>query len=138
MVSQHAHGLVADRFDKDICLVYYSTGILRVTERPSKYIRVSLKQALCILRFVTYSFLNRGRPDGCLTFILLTWRIWRDPNNASKWQMGFNWSFKGLYSLTPSLIRAHSEYLVCMLRLSSFVSSVQRRFYGFYLFISSF
>jgi len=25
-----------------------------------------------------------------LTLILLTWRIWWAPNNASKWQMGFN------------------------------------------------
>ena len=31
-----------------------------------------------------------------LTLILLTWRIWRAPNNASKWQMGFNSAFKGL------------------------------------------
>jgi len=31
-----------------------------------------------------------------LTLILLTWRIWRAPNNASKWQMGFNWVFKWL------------------------------------------
>jgi hypothetical protein len=28
-----------------------------------------------------------------LTLILLTWRIWRAPNNASKWQMGFNLAF---------------------------------------------
>jgi hypothetical protein len=28
--------------------------------------------------------------------ILLTWRIWWAPNNASKWQMGFNSVFKGL------------------------------------------
>jgi cytochrome b561 len=26
---------------------------------------------------------------GFLTLILLTWRIWWAPNNASKWQMGF-------------------------------------------------
>jgi len=26
-----------------------------------------------------------------LTLILLTWRIWWVPNNARKWQMGFNW-----------------------------------------------
>jgi hypothetical protein len=32
----------------------------------------------------------------CLTLILLTWRIWWDPNNASKWQMGFNSAFKRL------------------------------------------
>ena len=31
-----------------------------------------------------------------LTLILLTWRIWRAPNNASKWQMKFNSEFKGL------------------------------------------
>jgi len=31
-----------------------------------------------------------------LTLILLTWKIWWAPNNASKWQMGFNLAFKGL------------------------------------------
>ena len=34
-----------------------------------------------------------------LTHILLTWGIWWVPNNASKWQMGFNLSFKGLIPL---------------------------------------
>ena len=31
-----------------------------------------------------------------LTLILLTWRIWWVPNNASKWQIGFNLAFEGL------------------------------------------
>ena len=31
-----------------------------------------------------------------LTLIQLTWRIWSTPNNAIKWQMGFNSAFKGL------------------------------------------
>jgi len=31
-----------------------------------------------------------------LTLILLRWRIWWAPSNASKWQMGFNSAFKGL------------------------------------------
>jgi len=31
-----------------------------------------------------------------LTLILLTWRIWWAPNNASKWQMRFDSVFKGL------------------------------------------
>jgi len=35
-----------------------------------------------------------------LTLILLTWRIWWAPNNASKWQMGFNSAFKGFNSPT--------------------------------------
>ena len=34
--------------------------------------------------------------NGYLTLILLTWRKWWTPNNASKWQMGFNSAFKGL------------------------------------------
>ena len=46
----------------------------------------------------------------CLTLILLTWRIWRVPNNASKWQMGFNSAFKGLmtYLLTYSMMQSPS------------------------------
>ena len=35
-------------------------------------------------------------PSPHLTLILLTWRIWWAPNNASKWQMGFNLAFKVL------------------------------------------
>jgi hypothetical protein len=31
-----------------------------------------------------------------LTLDLLTLKIWRDPNDASKWQMGFNSALKGL------------------------------------------
>jgi len=31
-----------------------------------------------------------------LTLIPLMWRIWWAPNNARKWQMGFNSAFKGL------------------------------------------
>ena len=31
-----------------------------------------------------------------LTLILLMWRIWWAPNNASRWQRGFNLAFKGL------------------------------------------
>ena len=34
-----------------------------------------------------------------LTLILLTWRIGWAPNNASRWQMGFNLAFKGLISM---------------------------------------
>ena len=32
----------------------------------------------------------------CLTLNSLTWKIWWAPNNASRWQMGFNSAFKGL------------------------------------------
>jgi len=37
-----------------------------------------------------------GGLHAILTLILLTWKIWRAPNNASRWQMGFNSAFKGL------------------------------------------
>jgi len=36
---------------------------------------------------------DKSRP---LTLILLTWRIWRAPDNASKWKMEFNSEFKVL------------------------------------------
>jgi len=35
------------------------------------------------------------RTNKTLTLILLTWKIWRAPNYASKWQMGFSLVFKG-------------------------------------------
>ena len=37
---------------------------------------------------------------GLLTRILLTWRIWRIPNNIRKWQMGFNSAFNGVNYVT--------------------------------------
>jgi len=36
------------------------------------------------------------RQFSSLALILLTWKIWWVPNNASKWQMGFNSAFEGL------------------------------------------
>jgi len=36
------------------------------------------------------------QPNVALTLIPLTWRIWWAPNNASRWQMGFNSAFKVL------------------------------------------
>jgi hypothetical protein len=38
-----------------------------------------------------------------LTLILLTWRIWWAPNNARKWQMGFNLALKGLVAVEQLL-----------------------------------
>jgi len=32
-------------------------------------------------------------PNCALTLILLTWRIWWAPNNASRWEMGYNSAF---------------------------------------------
>ena len=44
------------------------------------------------LRHVKSVALNIKTP---FTLILLTWRIWWAPINASKWQMGYNLVFKG-------------------------------------------
>ena len=38
------------------------------------------------------------------TLILLRWRIWWAPSNASKWQMGFNSAFKGLNIRLPEFL----------------------------------
>jgi len=48
-----------------------------------------------------------------LTLILLMWRIWWAPNNASKWQMGFNLAFKGLMYWNKKFPPPQS-YLICM------------------------
>jgi hypothetical protein len=48
----------------------------------------------CITTYIIIVSICRSRI--ILTLILLTWRIWWAPNNASKWQMGFNSAFNGL------------------------------------------
>jgi hypothetical protein len=49
-----------------------------------------------ILTFCIHHMLKCKHKPSRLTLILLTWRIWWAPNNASRWQMGFNSAFKGL------------------------------------------
>jgi len=44
-----------------------------------------------------------------LNLVLLTWRIWWAPNNASRWQMGFNSEFK---RLNKGLIRITSRFFL--------------------------
>jgi hypothetical protein len=66
------------------CYVVYLESNISYTKFPSLY----------VLR-VTFRSLER------LTLILLTWRVWWAPNNASKWQMGFNLAFKS-YVYVPS------------------------------------
>jgi hypothetical protein len=46
-----------------------------------------------------YTDINSIQTSAVLTLILPTWRIWWPPNNASKWQIGFNSAFKGLIQL---------------------------------------
>jgi hypothetical protein len=46
----------------------------------------------------------------CLTLILLTWRIWWAPNNASKWQIGFNSAFKGLMTIKIYFLNLHLDF----------------------------
>ena len=42
---------------------------------------------------------------------MLTWRIWRAPNNAGKWQMGFNSAFKGLRFI-PTLLYGSETWAI--------------------------
>ena len=56
-----------------------------------------------------------------LTPILLTWRLWWAPNNANRWQMGFNSAFKGLIPRIAHFIPVVSKYFLSSL-FSKFVS----------------
>jgi len=49
---------------------------------------------------------SKRRPEErvlLLTLYLLTWNIGRAPNNAGKWQMGFNLTFKGLIEILTEI-----------------------------------
>ena len=70
--------------------VFYVTRRFITTVTSAR--RLSLSWASSIQSIPTHPTSGRY----ILTLILLTWRKWRTPNNASKWQMGFNSAFKGL------------------------------------------
>jgi len=59
--------------------------------------KVCQMRKTCILHQISL-YVTVTKP--ILTLILLTWRIWWAPNNASRWQMGFNSAFKGLMAFT--------------------------------------
>jgi hypothetical protein len=52
----------------------------------------------------------------------LTWKIWWAPNNASKWQMGFNSAFKGLI-------------LLLIVPLFSIVRKIAKKTISFFMFV---
>jgi hypothetical protein len=58
--------------------IIYSSGILK-----------------CMLSMLSWLYLMLSDLF-MLTRYQLTWRIRCAPNNASKWQVGFNWTFKGV------------------------------------------
>jgi len=57
-----------------------------------------------------------------LILILLTWRIWRAPNNASRWQTRFNLAFKGLRQIKW----AFPEKLLFMAKFSQWIAQGTR------------
>ena len=67
-----------------------------------------------------------------LTLILLTWRKWWAPDNASKLQMGFNSAFKGLIFNNCTLCRHCIHVFGIYLRTNSDLCHLQHKLIGFY------
>ena len=56
-------------------------------------------------------FMSPAQNSLPITLILLMWRIWWAPNNASRWQMWFNSAFKGV--MTECHIKPKVVISVC-------------------------
>jgi hypothetical protein len=75
---------------------YVRTQFLFLSCLPSKTVYKPLTHQLYV-DTLEVSFSNKTyNSKRHLTLILLTWRIWRASNNASRWQIGFNSAFEGL------------------------------------------
>jgi hypothetical protein len=139
-----------------IFLFYRKLGLLRLKEnnrslRLSTYLH--LASSLEVSRTVT---LLHSTPSPCgqktsllrnclkhknystdLTLILLTWIIWWAPNNANKWQMGFNLAFKGLNSL-EILSNRRNCFLIIILKLGWFEIKFKELIFEINYFITNF
>jgi len=51
-----------------------------------------------------------NQQDALLTLNLLKWKIWWAPNNASRWQMGFNSACKGLIYFNNKHLHVSSRF----------------------------
>ena len=98
------------RWGRTQCLKFWRTFAHRRGFQPERlywnYVNVYLTLRLLMSYIYIYIYdISSLRVNG-LTPIMLTWRIRWTPNNASKWQMGFNSAFKGLkpWMITPACV----------------------------------
>jgi len=70
-----------------------------------------------------------------LTLILLTWRKWT-PNNANKWQMGFNSAFKGLMVLSQHSLQWVKKTLIPPVKIGNLASKSGLSWYEDGVFIT--
>jgi hypothetical protein len=76
-----------------IVLIQHLVLSLSVSDRPVHRLRKNSSFSTCA---PDGHLLRVTIPDAVLTLNPLTWRIWWAPNNASRWQIGFNSAFEGL------------------------------------------
>jgi hypothetical protein len=93
--------------------------VTRSSREQNEHHEVSLKMAI-LVSWVFPSIILINPLKAELTLVLLTWRIWWAPNNASRWQMGFNLAFKGLNPICHllTLLGAHLIFHVSRIRVN--------------------
>ena len=64
-----------------------------------------------ILPHVQSQRIPKQKPSLSLTLILLRWRIWWAPDNATKWQMGYNSAFKWLIMCVPCSLVTPTDFV---------------------------
>jgi len=65
-----------------------------------------------------------------LTLILLMWRIRWDPNNASKWHIGFNSAFKGLITKPKHAVTNELQRVILYLVTSHYHPGISKHFWA--------
>ena len=91
--------LISFSFFSSFPIIFLSFSIILSFYPP---LSSSLSFCLLCLHFCSHiknSSMQRAQMSSYLTLFVLTWRIWWAPNNATKWQMGFNSQFKALIKI---------------------------------------
>ena len=101
---------------RDLYLTTHDTHNRQISMPPVGFeptISAGVRPQAAHLLFFFYIYDTSSLKVNNLTLILLTWRKWWAPNNASKQQMEFNSGFKGLICLNCMMLLPTSKIFCC-------------------------
>ena len=117
------------------CSFFHTFSVNRTVINPAHFFKIIAPMYWFLIALFHYC-LNKVKLQTMhcyLILILLKWRIWWVPNNASRWQMGFNSGFKGLSGRLSISVQYGRRYTEQRMAFFPFIQFIRNIFHIAYL-----